>query len=155
MALSKRGSISCKDLNFCCYQVDYGAQKIREALSSEIKRPKWETDQSPHPTAETKDVRSFTLTNLHIFTTCYLLTATTLPTVKLLHLIYGMRRCYNSDCKCCVPLDVTLYYLTEIHRFLEGTQPLNLYVPWKRPKISITPRDFTFHSTDIYRCYVF
>jgi hypothetical protein len=155
MALSKRGSISCKGLNFCCYQVDYGAEKICVALSSEIKRPKWETDQSPHSTAETKDVHRFTLTKLHIFTTCRLLTAKTLLTVKLLHLIYGMRRCYNGDCNCYVPLDVTLYYLTEIHQFLEGTYPLNLYVPWIRPKISITPRNFTSHSTDIYRCYVF
>jgi hypothetical protein len=93
---------------FYCYQVDSGAQWIREALSSEIKWPKWETDQSPQYTAETTDVRTFTLTNLRIFTTCCLLTATTLPTVKLLHLIYGMRRFYNGDCERYVPLDVTL-----------------------------------------------
>ena len=118
------------------------------------------TDQSPHynrsvTTLQRQDVRSFTLTNLRIFKTCCLLTATTLPTVKLLHFTYGTLRFYNGDCEGYVPLDVTIYYLTEIHPTLEGTYYLNLYVPWKHTKISITPRDFTFHSTVIYLCGVF
>jgi hypothetical protein len=59
-----------------------------------------------------------------------------------------MRRLYNGDCERYVPMEATLYYLTEINPSLEGTYCLNLYVPWKRPKISITSRDFTFHSAD-------
>jgi len=62
---------------------------------------------------------------------------------------------YNGDCEGYVPLDVTIYYLTEIRPSLEGTYCLNLYVPWKHTKIPITPRDFTFHSTVIYLCGVF